>query len=318
VVTLKDVAIRAGVSIATASRVINGNDNVTESSRQRVLDAIKELGYYSNEVARGLRQESMRIIAVTLPSIGNLFFAELLQGIDDVTSTSGYTVLFNDTTENDELELQSLRNIRSLGIAGSIVYHLDALGSDLLNICDNNVPCIIINGRKQEGIRRISFLTYGIEALFTLAVRYLAQFPITDVWFLSPLYKGDIYLSESMIVSCPFKLHWLLTNGSPRDARRVCDQHAVKGGGNAFITVNDFQALGVLNYLQEHGETAHIVSYGDTALAQNLHPAITSVGPSGYQVGVVAARMVLARIEGRAPEASLEGLMEPDIIQRET
>lgn len=72
-VTLKDVAARAGVSIATASRVINGNQNVTEASRERVLKAIQDLGYYSNEVARGLRQEYLKIIAVTLPTIANLF-----------------------------------------------------------------------------------------------------------------------------------------------------------------------------------------------------------------------------------------------------
>lgn len=73
-VTLKDVAKRAGVSIATVSRVMSNSDAVADKSRQRVLEAIEELGYYSNELARGLRQEKINAVAVILPDISNPFF----------------------------------------------------------------------------------------------------------------------------------------------------------------------------------------------------------------------------------------------------
>jgi len=317
-VTLKDVAARAGVSVATASRVINGNQNVTEASRERVQNAIQELGYYSNEVARGLRQEYLKIIAVTLPAIGNLFFAEMLQGIDDVITIAGYSIVFNNTTEDDEVERQCLRNIRSMGIAGSIVFHLDIPDNTLLQLCDAKFPCLIIGGAKQDAGGKISFVQYDVKALAGLAFSHLAQFQPRDIWFFSSLYNGNMYLDESLIAQCPAKLHWVLTTDNPKDAERMCRKHTIEGPGHAFVSVNDFQALGILNYLKKKEDTVHIVSFGNTSLAQNLSPQITSVAPSGYQIGITVAKMILANIEGQAVDESLQALIAPVLIPRET
>lgn len=318
-ITLKDVAVHAGVSIATASRVINGNRNVAEVSRKRVLEAINELGYYSNDIAKGLRQEHLSIIAVTLPSISNLFFAEMLQGIDDVTTVHGYHVLFNDTTGNDTLEQQYLRNIRSLGIAGSILFHLGPLGNDLLQLCDTEIPCMVITGTEQVPVRKIQFIHYDVKTLSQIALNYLSSFQLTDTWFFSPIYNGNIYLSEKTISSTPFKLHWLLTNDNPKDVKRMCLQHVSQGQKQAFITVNDFQSLGILNYLKDQKDPVRLVSFGDTALAQNMVPQVTSIGPSGYQLGVVTAMILLAKLNGQScDEYKLLQLLKPTLIQRET
>jgi LacI family transcriptional regulator len=317
-VTLKDVAARAGVSIATASRVINGNQNVTEASRERVLKSIQDLGYYSNEVARGLRQEYLKIIAVTLPTIANLFFAEMLQGIDDVTTIAGYSMLFNDTTKNDEVERQCLRNIRSMGIAGSIVFHLDVMDNMLIQLCDANFPCLIIGDTVQETVGKVSFVQYDVKALAQSAFLHLAQFKPNDIWFFSSLFNGSIYLDEALIAQCPAKLHLMLTTDDPKDAERMCRKYDIHGQGHAFVSVNDFQALGILNYLRNRGEPMHLVSFGNTSLAQNLSPQITSVAPSGYQIGVAVAKMILAEIEGQVVDESLSTLLTPVLIPRET
>jgi len=318
-VTLKDVAKRAGVSIATASRVINGGDNVAAESKKRVLEAIQELGYYSNEVARSLRQEYLKIISVTLPGINNLFYTEMLQGIDDVTSINGYSVLFNDTTENDEIEKQSLKMIRSLRIAGSILFHLGGIDNELIQLCDTTFPSMLINSVRRESIGRITFIPYDVKSISKLAFDYLqSKYQPTDVWFFSPILHGEFYMDEALITQAPFRLHWILSGITPRDAKRVCLQQADLGKIPAFVTTNDFQAMGVVEYLREKKEPIRLISFGNTMLAQNLEPQLTSVGPSGYDLGVSVASELITRIEGGKSQNNLPDLVIPEIIIRET
>src|SRR5690554_1407188 len=95
VVTMKDIAEIAGVSVSTVSRVISGNASVSEKKKQKVLSTIKELGYFTNELARGLRQRQTNLIAVIIPSITDPFYADMVKGIGDVLDINGFVALFH-------------------------------------------------------------------------------------------------------------------------------------------------------------------------------------------------------------------------------
>ncbi len=87
--TIRDVASRAGVSVATASNVVNGNRPVGEGSRQRVAEAIAALGYRLNRSASALRGKSTRLVGMVVPDITNVFFASLVHGVEALAESDG-------------------------------------------------------------------------------------------------------------------------------------------------------------------------------------------------------------------------------------
>ena len=102
--TLKDVAEHAGVSIATVSRVLNEPEKVAAQSRIKVLNAIDELGYSSNLLAKSLRKDGLNAVFVLLPSLSDPFFAQINQGISDVLASYGYLLLTVATEGMHNLE----------------------------------------------------------------------------------------------------------------------------------------------------------------------------------------------------------------------
>lgn len=101
-VTIKDVAKRAGVSVMTVSRVINGSKNVKESTREKVLKAIEELGYVPNSVARSLILKKTLTIGLVISDITNPFFTTIARGVEDTAISKHFTVILCNTDENPE------------------------------------------------------------------------------------------------------------------------------------------------------------------------------------------------------------------------
>jgi len=107
--TIKEVAIKANVSTATVSRVLNDNYPTSQEARDRVHAAIKELGYRPNAVARSLKMNKTFMIGLVVPDISNIYFMEIARGVESVISQLGYTLIFCSTDENPEKEYRLLR-----------------------------------------------------------------------------------------------------------------------------------------------------------------------------------------------------------------
>ena len=105
-VTIYDVAREAGVSMATVSRVVNGNPNVKPLTRKKVLAAIERLGYRPNAVARGLASKKTTTVGVIIPDISSLFFSELARGIEDIATMYKYNIILCNSDQRMEKELQ--------------------------------------------------------------------------------------------------------------------------------------------------------------------------------------------------------------------
>ena len=99
-VSIKDVAKLAGVSIATVSRTINNKDRVNQETRERVQRAIEKTGFSPNALAQNFRRGRTNFIMVVLPSIGDPFFAGIVKGIQSIAQQKGYNVLFSETRMN--------------------------------------------------------------------------------------------------------------------------------------------------------------------------------------------------------------------------
>ena len=130
-ITIYDVAREAGVSMATVSRVVNGNKNVKENTRKKVLEVIDRLDYRPNAVARGLASKKTTTVGVVIPNIANSYFATLARGIDDIATMYKYNIVLASSDENDDHEVTVINSLFAKQVDGIIFmgYHLNGKNS---------------------------------------------------------------------------------------------------------------------------------------------------------------------------------------------
>ena len=119
-ITIYDVAREANVSMATVSRVVNGNPNVKPNTRKKVLEVIDRLDYRPNAVARGLASKKTTTVGVIIPDVSNMFFASLARGIDDVATMYKYNIILANSDGNDQKEVNVLNNLLAKQVDGVI------------------------------------------------------------------------------------------------------------------------------------------------------------------------------------------------------
>ncbi|GAE36168.1 LacI family DNA-binding transcriptional regulator [Halalkalibacter akibai] len=177
-VRIIDVAKRANVSTATVSRVLSSPHTVREETMGRVLEAIKDLDYHPNILARQLRTLETKTVIVVVPDISNPFFSKVLRGIEYVAAANGYQVLLKDTTNDLELESGYVDLLRQKKADGMIF--LTVMNSELVNIVENQYPvvlaCEYIEGSNipTVSIDNISAARKATEYLIQLGHRQIA------------------------------------------------------------------------------------------------------------------------------------------------
>lgn len=119
-VTIYDVAREANVSMATVSRVVNGNPNVKPATRKKVKEVIDRLGYRPNAVARGLASKKTTTVGVIIPDISNMIFAELARGIEDIATMYKYNIILSNSDQNKDKELHLLNTMLGKQVDGIV------------------------------------------------------------------------------------------------------------------------------------------------------------------------------------------------------
>lgn len=145
--TIRDVAKEANVSVSTVSRVINNKDSVHESTRVLVLDAIEKLGFTPNKLAQSLTSNYSKMVAVFVPHIGPEFYGHLLEGIESQAGAYGYKIIFCNTQNNPERELDYLRFVEQYNIDGLIIasdFH------SFKTVHEMNIPIVTVDHTLDE------------------------------------------------------------------------------------------------------------------------------------------------------------------------
>jgi LacI family transcriptional regulator len=144
-VTRSDVARRAGVSVAVVSYVLNdGPRPVSPQTRRRVKDAIDELGYRPNGIARALRMQRTHTIGLVLPDVSNPFFADLARQVEDVASDRGYSLLLGNTSNLRDREVKQIHALMARQVDGLLLISSYALGS-MPGIDDARIPVVLLD-----------------------------------------------------------------------------------------------------------------------------------------------------------------------------
>jgi LacI family transcriptional regulator len=310
-VTMREIAVRAGVSVGTVSHVINGTAGVREPLRQRVLAAIGKLGYQPSQLARALRRNQTAMLGMIIPDVTNPFFPSVVRGVEDIAYRRSLRLVLCNTDNDPRKEKLYLNELGSYRPAGLLV--IPAAGSEItaqlkrLSNIDPPVVCIDRRPAQWEG----DSVVVANESGACAAARYLLKLGHKHIAVIS----GPLHLTNAVERLNGFK-HGLQEAGvtllpeyiqEARFDRRSGHQSALRLLGmlprpTAIFACNDLMALGALVAVRELGlhcpEDLSIVGFDSLDVVEFTEPALTSVYQPGYQLGATAAQLLLDRIDG--------------------
>ncbi|MCE5170288.1 LacI family transcriptional regulator [Paenibacillus profundus] len=321
--TIKDVSRLAGVSVATVSRVLNQNGYVHEDTEKKVLNAIRELNYIPNDVARSLTKKSAKMLALIVPDITNPFFNELARAVEKVTQLYGYATILCNSDDTPANEKQYIHALKQKYIDGFIlatntlspeeIQQLDVPVVMLDRTISSTIPTVASDNR--EGARMaVQFLLN--QGCRTIAhIRGPLELSIADErcqGYLDEVGQAD-WFQPDLIVNGDFNLH------HAADAiHELLDRHPDIDG---IFAGNDIMAMGALRAVQKRGvavpDAMQIVGYDGITLGGMVYPELTTVAQPIYEMGLLAARMLIKLIE-KKPLDVMHYKLDVELVQRGT
>jgi LacI family transcriptional regulator len=309
-VTIKDVALKAGVSPATVSRVVGNYGYVAEKTRRKVLATIQDLNYRPDTIARSLVTKSTRTIGLVLTDITNPFFAQLARGIEDVTWDNGYTLILANTDEDLEREQAIIYALIEKRVDALIVVPASSKQAPHLEeLTRHGIPLVLLD-RSVDGLN-VDTIVVDNEMGAYQAVSHLIQaghdrigivFDNNEITtniervngYRRALQEKRIRIREEWIKSCQY------TRQSAREIVRAMLQE--KDRPTALFTANNFMTIGAIQAIQE----AHLVIPDDIAIVgfddldwnQLNSPQITVVAQPVTEMGNVAGQRIIAILKG--------------------
>jgi LacI family transcriptional regulator len=308
-VTIKDVAREAGVSVATVSRVWNDADFVSPETRQRVAEVAARLGYSPHGAARSLITRTTFALGVLLPDLYGEFFSEIIRGIDHVAQAAGYHILVSSSHESkDEIDA-ALRSMRGR-VDGMIIMSSDLEAQRTLHALQGSFPAVLLNGGEESnafdtitvenhagaremtqhlvarGHRRIAMIG-GPQRNFDAAERLRG--------YRTALAEHGIACDESLVVQGDF---------SELSGHRAVQQLlALESRPTAIFAANDSMAIGALSALRENHlrvpEDMAVAGFDDIPLARYMNPPLSTVHVDISQLGERAAALLLSSLQKR-------------------
>lgn len=306
--TVRTVAALAGVSIASASRVLNGLGGSTETIR-RVRESAERVGYVPNAIARSLQAKRTGLLALAVADIGNPVYVEMMRAIEGVAKQAGYQLLVHATGADATAEVTLLDRLAQRYVDGLILSPLRLTDGHLAALRRSPVPVVVVGSLPADapfdnvradshtgvglavrhlvnlGRRRIAFVNGAIDTT-PGAARLVA--------FRDALREAGLRARDDLVESGDFQY----AHGRAATARLLALPAARRP--DAIFCANDLIAVGALHALLAGGvrvpEDVALVGMDDTDLAQMSFPQISSVSLGAQQRGAIAADLLLTRL----------------------
>ena len=320
--TITEVAKRAGVSVSTVSRVMNGLDRVHPETRSRVMDVIQTLHYQPSAFARGLAIQQTRTIGFVIPTISDPFYLSIVRGVEEKAAAEDYSLLvvsqLSGAANGRVLELFTQKRVDGLVIVGTTVPQ-----EILVQLQTQNFPVVLL---QQQTERTISVDNYGGATLVTdhligLGYRTLAYIAGHDDTpdnaerfrgFQDSLVRAGVTFNPQLFVQGNF------LQGSGSGAATELLSRDIPF--DAVFAANDQMAIDAVLTLRERGlrvpEDVGVVGFDDIPLARYVLPPLTTVRQPAYELGFRGVQAVLDALRG---EPLPNGVVLPvELVVRES
>jgi LacI family transcriptional regulator len=304
-VRIRDVAELASVSVATVSRVLNGDTNVDAGMRERVRAAVAELGYRPNRLARNLRRQRVEAIGIVVPDIENPHFAEMVRIIEATTLGLGYRVLVCNTDEDSDRQAACLRMLADERVSGIVLSPSDPAGS-IEQLHDLGIPVIAID-RALANATTDTVVADNVPAVRAATQRLIdaGHRRIAFVGGRGEVETGSERQEGYLAAIDAADLVPVLANGGFRRDAAQAAVAALLGGDNpvsALMVANNLMALGALAAIRERGlrvpDDIAVISVDNPPWAELLAPPLTVLAQPIRAMATRAVDLLIRRISG--------------------
>lgn len=327
--TIRDVARRARVSVATVSRVVNHTSHrVRPVTRRRVLAVVKSLGYHPNVIAQSLKKRASRTVALIVPDISNPFFPAIARGIEDTARQRGYAVLLCNTYEDLDREHAYLQLLRKRWVDGMIFATVGSNTRHLRALRREGLPVVLV-ARDVDGITIDAVLVDNFRGAFD-ATKHLIRLGHRSIAHIA----GPASLRVAVERRRGYQ-QGLAEAGVRQDDALVAEGDFTADGGRAamgkllsqggrfsgVVAANDLMAIGAIEALRAAGrrvpDEVAVVGFDDITFASLVSPALTTVAQPKYRMGQIAMERLLELMAGESP-AGRRIVLTPQLVVRES
>jgi LacI family transcriptional regulator len=327
-VTIKDVARLSGVSPMTVSRVINRSKRVSPETRQRVEQAIAELGYVPSRLARGLIRKKTGTLALIVPDVANPFFTLIVRGAEDVARRADYRMILCDTRADLTIERDVIEEMIAHRVEGIAIAPVsDRSRVHLRRLAKFGVPFVLIDrtvagvegdvvlGDSVGGAKRL------VEHLVSLGHRRIGFIVESDEvstardrhrGYAEALEAAGLPLEPALVARATVD-----PRGGFDGMRRLLE---LEDPPTAVFTVNNLVAVGAIEAVRANGlevpENVALVCFDDIEYASRLYPFLTVMAQPAETLGTLGTQLLLDRIEGRAPDHSRVVVLPAQFVVR--
>lgn len=328
--TIIDVAREAGVSVATVSRVVNGSYPVRAKTREKVERAIAKLEYVPNIQARELNTQRSSSIGVVVPGFDNMFFAEVLDGVEEYLRQSSYSLLLACAQNDPQREEACVRDFITRNVSGVIVVspNTESAATEFYETTAARLPMVFINSARE--IPGISYVTSDQRGGARAALEHLFDYGHERILFVrgensdSYRVKEDVYRAV-MQERGMFHAEDIVSIGDGNRIETVENtmfilmDRILDFAPTAIFCCNDLMAMGAVNACQRMGrrvpQDISVIGYDNTALSKYTAPQLTTIDQHMGDLGREAARLMRKRIE----EGTAENIVRANtLVERET
>jgi DNA-binding LacI/PurR family transcriptional regulator len=326
--SMNEVAKKAGVSVATVSRVLNNSTNVNDETRARILKAIKALNYQPSRVAKRLRSKSVssNLLGVLIPDIENPFYVDVLRGIEDVAYNHNYAIIMCNFGQDEKKEKLYLEILQSESIDGLIAapaseddLQLKKMVSDGLpvvcvdrGLSNTEVDLVLVNNERgaylavdhliKRGYKRIAYIA-GMQSIPSSRYR--------EMGYKKALEDNGMTFDETLV---------RFGNSKHQSGVELCRELlSLPEPPDAVFTGNNLITLGALETIHSQGlkipGDIAIVGFDDMYWASSLNPPLTAVRQPAIEIGRRAGELLIQRISD-TKRAPIQMLLNVELIER--
>lgn len=330
--TIKDVALKAEVSVTTVSHVVNDTRHVSAKVRERVELAIRELGYVPNAMARSLKSNTTSTLGMLIPNSSNPYFAEIVRIVEDRCFGAGYTLVLCNTDDEPRRQSVYLQVLAERRIDGLIVVSTGESGdNDLAKQLNGlRVPTVLVDREIANPVCDLVETAHMQGGL--LAVRHLLSLghkriaciggPVGVMPSEQRIEGWRMALAEAGATPDIAKADTLLWRGGFTSQGGYEAMHAIlrtEQKPSAVFVCNDLMAIGALRAAHESGvrvpDELSIVGFDDIELSAYTSPALTTVAQPKERIGALAVDMLLERVGGKRRDAR-KVVLQPELCVR--
>jgi LacI family transcriptional regulator len=328
VITIYDIAEKAGVSAMTVSRVINNTGRISEETRKRVRKVMEELHYIPNALARSLVSQKTNLLSLLITDITNPFYTTLARGAEDAAKKAGYRLLFANSDEDYVKEKDYVDMILSTRVDGVLfapagdhsLENLQQLQKHQIPfvVLDREIPGIdadVVLGDSKEGARNLVehlitrghrriALVNGLQDVSTARLRYTG--------YLEAHRLNGLAIDDSLVIHLGFR--------DFHDDSALDDLFALGEPPTAIFAANNMLAVGVIQSLRQRGlqvpRDISVVCFDDFGPAGAINPFLTVASQPAYQFGQLGMQLLIERIEGDSVNEARRIMLPSELIVR--